>query len=625
MGPAAAHRSQALLICEMQGLPASRTKHESHVSLRVLSGALVALAFSLALTAAARAQVTPPPAPTPAASAAPVPSAAPTLIPYVIPTSAPFSRINLDADSIEFYWNRYIIEATGHVRLQMDDGTLITGDAFSTDLRLNRFLIAGHVRLESKGVEYEGAAFSYFLNDGRSYFLPILNEPDRWTFIGDNYAVPYLGREIPPDAFLFPDLSHDAVFLTATSAVIWPLDALLFKGTRVHVLGMKAPGGQLYFNFSSNINFRQNSLVGAAVDVGYPFAGGRWWYSTLHARYDGGPNNIGAYLGFEQHFAWDNAYIVASLNPFDRPLKQANLLASDRLNRNLQLDTFQQLNYDQYGWTTPVTAAWFGSFAATAALHNSFVRLTYNLWNYGLAGNDPDHPTNLTFQWVGFDHQLHYLPLFFRLRSGAAVYDDTYGIGTFNGTRYTNLWSTFLGGTIYTNAIKLFNDTYFVASYDRQRTFFSLPHYLDQVTVTSSLSRLIGTKAAFSITYQNVNSGDYAGAQQLALYPPTTPPDPVTGLPMLGYAAYRGLATSRGLTYQLSYTPRPTLSASLTFAHYDDFPPPVGLVSGRPPYYFNADLKLRLTPQLSLELGRSYYFNWYGAKWSPQMLIQFGP
>jgi hypothetical protein len=49
------------------------------------------------------------------------------------------------------------------------------------------------------------------------------------------------------------------------------------------------------------------------------------------------------------------------------------------------------------------------------------------------------------------------------------------------------------------------------------------------------------------------------------------------------------------------------------------------LIEGQPPDYFNADLKVRLTPQLSLELARAYYFNWYGAKWEPQMLIQFGP
>ncbi len=602
------------------------------MSFRLLSSAVFALALSLLSAAAVVAQSAPTPPPVPGPSASPpaaAPEATPTINPYVIPTSAPFSRINLDGDAIDFIWNRYLIEADGHVRVQMDDGTLVTGDTFSIDLRQNRFIVAGHVHVAAKDAQYDGAAFAEFINDGRGYFLPVFTEPDRWTFINGNYALPYLGRSIPSDAFVLPDISRDAVFLNASSAVIWPSDALLFKNTRVHVLGVKAPGGQLYFNFSNNINFRQNSLVGAVADVGYPFAGGRWWYSALHLRYDGGVNNVGTYAAFEQHFAWDNAYVVASLTPFDRPQKQANLLASDRLSRGFQLDMFQQLNYTQDGWTTPSTASSFSSYAATGSFHGSFAKLTYNLWNYGVSTTasylDPDHPENATLQWIGFDHQIHFLPLFFRLRSGAAVYNDTYGLATFNGTPYTNLWSTLLGGTLYTQSIKLVKDTYLVASFDMQRTFYSLPHHLNNVTTTASISRLIGTKAAFSITYQNVNTGDYAGAQQLALYPPSTPANPVTGLPTQGYAAFRGLATSRTMSYLLSYTPRPSLNLTLNYQQYADFPPPIGVSSGRPPNYFNADLKMRLTPQLSLELGRAYYFNWYGAKWAPQMLIQFGP
>ncbi|HXP94508.1 MAG TPA: hypothetical protein VN905_13635 [Candidatus Binatia bacterium] len=602
------------------------------MTFKLLSGALFALALSFLSAFAVVAQPAPALAPGAAATSSPpaaAPEATPTVNPYVMPTAAPFSRVNLDADSIDFYWNRYVIEANGHVRVQMSDGTLVTGDTFSTDLRLNRFLVAGHVHIAAKDVQYDGAAFAENMDDGRGYFLPVFDEPDRWTFLSGNYAVPYLGREIPYDAFMFPDTNGTAVFLNATAAVIWPRDALLFKGTEVHVLGFKAPGGQIYFNFSNNINFRQNSLVGAAADVGYPFAGGRWWYSTLHLRYDGGPNNIGTYGAFEQHFAWDNAYAVASVNPFTQFSKQYNLLASTKIGPKFQLDTFQQINLSQYGWTTPANAAWFGSFTATTALHNSFTKVVYNTYAASIANSvppvDPDHPSSVELDWIGFDHRIGLFPLTFRLRSGGAVYNDTYGLGSFAGTPYTNLWSTWLGGTLYTTSIKLFKDTYLVGSFDMQRTFYSLPHYLNTTTTTGSISRLIGTKAAFSVTYQNVNAGDYAGSQKLAIYPPSTPVNPATGLPDTGYAAFRGLATSRTMSYLLSYTPRPAMALSLNYQHYTDFPPPIGVISGRPPNYFNADLKVRLTPQLSVEVGRPYYFNWYGAKWAPYMLIQFGP
>jgi hypothetical protein len=615
------------------------------VFLRLFSGAAFALAIFFLAGEAVNAQaaatpspqptpavVTPPPAaatPTPFPSPSAVPSAipSPTAIPYVVPTSAPFARINLNADTINFYFNRYIIEAIGGVRVAMDDGAVVSGDFFSIDLRTNHFIVAGHVHISAKGAQYDGAAFSEYIDTGRGYFLPILSEPDHWTFIAGNYALPYLGREIPGFVFQFPDTSRDVPFLSAKSAVIWPRDAMLFNDTKVHVLGFNAPGGRIYLNFSSNLNFHQNSLVGAIGDVGYPFWGTRWSYSTLHLRYDYG---IGPYLGFEQHFAWDNAYIVASYSPFDRANKQINLMASDRTSPNFELDTFQQLNLVQYGWTTPQSAAYFGSYSSTVAFRESFAKLTYNIWNYGLSvapGTtfDPDHPTNTTLVWNGFDHRIFQLPLKYRLRSGVSNADDTYGVGTFNGTPYTNLWSTFYGGTLYTDSIKLTKNDYLTASYDRQRTFFSLPHFVDTATTTASISRLFGTKAAFSVTYQNINSGDYAGAQQLALYPPGNIPDPVTGAIVYGYNAFSGFATSRTMSYLLAYTPKPNLSLSLNYQHYTDFPRPIGLVEGRPPNYFDIDAKMRLTPQLSLELGRAYYFNWYGAKWAPQMVIQFGP
>jgi hypothetical protein len=566
------------------------------------------------------------PAPLPAGSpAAAAPTPTPTAFPYVVTTSAPLPVLNLQADTIEFLFNRYRVEADGHVSVKLGDATL-TGDTFSMDLRLNRMIVAGHVHLQAGSIGYDGAAFSEFFDDDRGYFLPVFTEPDRWTFIGRNYGLPYLGRSIPYDAFQLPNIAGESIFLYATSATIWPRDALLFHGSRVNVLGLRAPGGTIYLNFSQNFNFHQNSLVGAQADIGYPFQGGRWQYTTLHVRYD---PVIKTYLALEQHFAWDNAYVVFSLAPFDRAQKQYNLMASDRFTRNFQLSTFQQLNVEQYGWTRPNTASSFSNYNATYALPHSFFNLSYNLWNYGLSTTsaflDVDHPTSTTLTWNGFDHRIGLLPFYFRLNSGVSNAEDTYGIGTFNGTPMFNLWSTTYGATLYTSPFKLFKDTYLNGIYSRQMTFYSEPHHLDTATTTISVSHSIGTKANASVTYQVTNNNDYAGVQQLALYPSTTPVNPSTGLPALGYAAFIGLSTSRTLSYAFAYTPTANFVLNVTYQHYRDFPEPVGLVLGRPPNFFNIDMRFRLTQQLSLELQRAYYFNWYGAKWAPAFGIQFGP
>ena len=60
--------------------------------------------------------------------------------------SAPITLLYLNAKSINFYYDRFLLEADGNVRLRTSDGFTVTGDAFSMDLKLNRFMVAGHVR-----------------------------------------------------------------------------------------------------------------------------------------------------------------------------------------------------------------------------------------------------------------------------------------------------------------------------------------------------------------------------------------------------------------------------------------------------------------------------------------------
>ena len=58
----------------------------------------------------------------------------------------------------------------------------ITGNTFYLDIRLNRFIVAGNVTLQRGDVSVQGAAFTEYLDFDRAYFLPVGNEPDRWTY-----------------------------------------------------------------------------------------------------------------------------------------------------------------------------------------------------------------------------------------------------------------------------------------------------------------------------------------------------------------------------------------------------------------------------------------------------------
>ena len=130
--------------------------------------------------------------------------------PHPAPTATPAppaTVVRLRADHIEFYYDRYLIEADGHVQVQTSNGMTISGDTFSMDLQLNRFLVASHVHLRSRGGNLDGAAIADFLDFNRIYFVPVISKPDRWTYENGDFTDPLKGRQMPGDVFYFPDVS----------------------------------------------------------------------------------------------------------------------------------------------------------------------------------------------------------------------------------------------------------------------------------------------------------------------------------------------------------------------------------------------------------------------------------
>ena len=117
-------------------------------------------------------------------------AAAPTPAPTAAP---PRSILYLNATRLDFYYNRFLIEADGNVRLRTSDGFTVTGDAFSMDLKLNRFMVAGHVTMHDATGTVSGAAIADFLDFRRIYLLPVTTAPDRWTFLNGDLAHPVEG------------------------------------------------------------------------------------------------------------------------------------------------------------------------------------------------------------------------------------------------------------------------------------------------------------------------------------------------------------------------------------------------------------------------------------------------
>ncbi len=595
------------------------------------------------------------------ASPAPAPSATPKPA-----TGRRLAAFKLTADNVSFYSNRFIIGADGHVRVVLGDGTTITGNTFSMDLRLNRFLVAGDVKLVAGGRETDGVAFAEFFDFDRAYFVPITSEPDRWTFAEGDYAHPLLGREMPGDVFELPNLAGERNFLIAKRAVIDPNQSVRFSPASLN-FGVSFVRFPTYFlDFSKNPNFAQNALSGADLDGPLDFAGGEHGLATLHLRYDS-INHV--YFAYEQHQISDNHYLVFSANPLTQPGKQYNFIGYDRISPAMQVQlTLQEFAF-QHSFTQPLSASAFASLQITEALHHSFLQLTTTSYYQSLLGQPtavdgalyygdpshpwiPDHPSGATLQWTGFRHHLKYhIPLSFQLRStfgvnhnGISTLNETSGLQTLGGLLYDTQWNHGAGITLLSDPIVVLRDhgnrgrdAYLTAIFDKQRTYFSIPHHTDFTTTTLSLTKVIDRQHLTALfSYTNANIADFYGAQQSQIYPATIAISPATGEQYPQYLAFRGLSTSRSFREQLVFTPSTSVNASLTMRENDDFPIAVPGISqtvgnvtyfnnyGVTPYQFTADVRVRLNSLLVLDVSRSYYFNFGGyQRWSPTFTVQF--
>lgn len=556
------------------------------------------------------------------------------------PARAASGVIAVRANGLAYYSDRFILEADGNVVVNMPDGRTVTGETMSIDLRNDRMLIAGNVHLRTAGHDWWGAAFSEFFDFKRGYFLPILSEPDRWTFLDGNFAEPQPGRVMPEDAFALPDLGGQHVYMYAKSARIMLQENVVFGPGRLFAGAGYAPVPSYVLNFSKNPNFAQNSLNGAQFDAPYNFAGGRRSLSTLHFRYD---NVHKAFLAYEGHIVGEKNYATFSVNPINRPDKQYNLQVYNRLGKHAEQRTSFQLFTFQTGLSRPLSATSYFATQTNLELRHSSLQLSIAQFNQSLLAEpapdvngaqyygdpshyfDRNHPFNATLSWTGFEHKLWKLPLTYQLRSGYGWYYNQFGVQAFNGVNYPLVHQPYTGISAYIPTIKVARNYGFDLRADKQRSWYTSPHFIDSTSTTMSLSRSWGTHVAAAVFYSVQNVVDNYGGQQLIAYPPNTAYSNYDNQVHPGYAAFSGAATSRTLAEQFTFTPNPNFSFKMQFYENKDFPAPIPDTVGRAPAFARLEMRVRVSPSLLLDLGRSYYFNYGSQRWQPQFDLRLGP
>ncbi len=549
--------------------------------------------------------------------------------------------VRLKADHIAFYYDRFRVEADGNVRVSTSDGMTITGDTFSMDLKLNRFLIASNVHLQSAGGNLDGAAISDFLDFSRIYFVPVTSEPDRWTYENSDFHHPIKGRAMPGDVFYFPDLTGTQPSLTAQSAVVGEKSFVRFQGVTSYVLGAAIPLPSFYVNFGPNQDLAQNSLSGANFDLTWNVTGNNNSISAVHFR-DDSVNR--AYLSFEQHLAGQHEYAVFSVNPATKKQKFWNLVTGDRMGSKFQLNTFSQLYTNQTFLEKPTAAESVSYITATQALNQSYVQALATLVDYNMIGPSapaiPNHPTSLQLSAVSFNHRVGHLPLFEQVNYGFGFNHDALGLQNYGGYEYTTVWNHVAGFTFYSPSIKFgdrdnaYKTYFFNASFNKSRQWFNVPHHVDNTSTTASISRQFSRDLIAYGSYTVANTGDYYLHGGYAPYTPI-----VNGNPIASYAAFRGVSTLRTAALQMVYSATPNFVVSVLARKHNDFPiavpglftaPPLNVLGqytytsylGQPPYDITGDVRARLLPHLVVDVQRSYFFNFGTQRWSPQFVVQ---
>jgi hypothetical protein len=602
-----------------------RRKCEKPVRLRYLP--LLIVALTLVLSAPGHAQTQ--------RAASPAPTATP---------APPATVVRIHADHIEFYYDRYLIEASGHVQVQASNGMTLSGDAFSMDLKLNRFLVASHVHLRSRGGNLDGAAIADFLDFDRIYFVPVITKPDRWTYENGDYTNPLKGRQMPGDVFYFPDVSNTSVSLSAKSATIEAKKFVRFTGVHAYFLhqGVPLPSYYVYFGLSQNL--AQNSLSGANVDATWNMIGNANSVTALHARYDAFNQ---AYLGFEQHLGGNgpHEYAVFSINPLTKDDKYWNLVTGEHIGSKFEISTFTQLYTYQQGFSDPSASAQTTYVTLTQALNRSYLQAYFNQTNYNMIGPktaaSPNHPNSLQLSANSYNDQIFKTPLYFQTSFGLGFNHDAYGLQEYGGTLYTTIWNQSVGVTVSLPNVKIGDREkpyalYYVnASINSSRTWNSVPHHINAQNTTISLSRQISKFVNSYLAYNIQNTSDL---YLQGGYEPSAPllPD---GTPYTPFESFRGAATQRTLALGTTYTASPNLVTTVTFGHHDDFPaaypglfapPPTNAIGqytytnylGQPPWQLNTEVRVRIEPHLVLDVQRTYFFHFGNEIWSPTFVIQ---
>ena len=559
------------------------------------------------------------------------------------PARVGHETISVSADRVMYFSNEATIQARGHVRAVLPDGAIVTADAFSMDLSLQRIVAAGHLTLHTDAGDFVGAAIADFLPFRRIYFVPLVPGADRWTFLNDDYAHPEKGREMPGDAFFLADFGAARPFIVAKSALIDPSTFARFSPAAFGLFNgtIRTPALPPFVeNFSDDPNFGVNALSGATYDVPYGFAGSATSLDAVHLRYD---QTLKTYFSYEHHLVVPSGkYAVFSVNPATQENKQWNLLGYAPLGSKAALELTTQLFTFQSGLSQPLSANGFADAKVIRALpHSSLTfELTPQYGNLlaptplGYYGNRShiyaqNHPMTFGASWSGFDEPLWKSGLSFRVQSGIGYDHDDFGIGVLHPKTVT---TGFADASLETPVFAGPFHSGLTAVYQVQRTWLSFPNVVDRDTLAVTDSRRLNSSIILlaSGVFDSISTHDLRATFSSPNMTTGLTPSPQSnnGIADVGgvgiYPQFLG-ATNRAYGLTAQYQPNNAFQMSMSLQQNAYSPLQTPTHFGPPRYQFSGDVRFRISKTMSLDIARAYFFNWGGLGWTPRFSLQVTP
>lgn len=483
--------------------------------------------------------------------------------------------VSLQANSVGFYAGHLVLDGRGGAIF--DDGVLrVHADQIIVDLRSNRYVAAGAVTVEGAGVAH-GDALGIDLTTHRGVLVDTSSQPSRELVDGAAIGgVATMAADEEPLAL--PDVGFERPYAEASRAV-----AHLGADVRLRSARIIVPGGEsialpsYVYTFSSNPGYSFSNISTNGEDLPIYFGSTPNSIQGVHFYYD---PVIKVAIGLDDHIVFGSrAYDLLSIAPIIGPTKTFNFTWQQHINDHTSQTFFSST-------TSRIGTA--NQYDLRDSIHRSFLELSANQFRGSHGG---------TFAWQSFDQpfgsQSGSRP-FFHLRSeyGYTHVPQQFSFAPFppDAVLSPTVWHTTFESYLGSPTWSFGQNASLFGSADLLREDDTLPHRQVSQAYTLTLNNRWNRNVSTTISDREVPFFD--------AYP---------SLDTIFHTRFS--QQTLGVDYDHGDPFALLVSLTRETARSDNPSPPSVF-----PWVLSANLRLRITPSLSLGVSRSYFFGFNGQR-----------